>query len=50
MLAAAVRADDREEIRKTALDYVEGWYSGDAARIGGALHPQLVKRRMVAER
>lgn len=47
--ASALRADDREEIRKAALDYVEGWYAGDAARIGSALHPQLVKRRVVAE-
>ena len=48
-VVAGLRADDREAIRKTALDYVEGWYTGDATRIGGALHPQLVKRRMVAE-
>lgn len=28
----------------TALDYIEGWYSGDAARMERALHPDLAKR------
>ena len=31
-------------IRKTALDYIEGWYEGDAARMEHALHPELAKR------
>ena len=35
---------DNEAIRKTALDYIEGWYSGDAARMERALHPELAKR------
>ena len=25
--------DDETAIRKTALDYIEGWYEGDAARL-----------------
>jgi len=29
---------------KTALDYTEGWYAGDAARMERALHPELAKR------
>ena len=37
-------ANDDEAIRKTALDYIEGWYSGDAARMERALHPELAKR------
>ena len=37
-------ADDTEAIRATALDYIDGWYAGDAARMERALHPELVKR------
>jgi hypothetical protein len=36
--------DDTAAIRATALDYVEGWYTGDAARMERALHPELAKR------
>ena len=35
---------DEVAIRKTALDYIEGWYTGDAARMQRALHPDLAKR------
>jgi hypothetical protein len=35
---------DSAAIRATALDYVEGWYAGDAARMERALHPELAKR------
>ena len=31
-------------IRQTALDYIEGWYEGDAARMEAALHSHLAKR------
>ena len=27
-----------------ALDYIDGWYTGDAARMQRALHPALAKR------
>lgn len=36
--------EDREAIRQTALDYIEGYYEGDAARMERALHPELAKR------
>jgi NADPH:quinone reductase-like Zn-dependent oxidoreductase len=36
--------DDAGAIRRTALDYIEGWYTGDAARMAQALHPALAKR------
>lgn len=36
--------DETAAIRATALDYVEGWYTGDAARMERALHPELAKR------
>jgi hypothetical protein len=35
---------DDAAIKKTALDYIEGWYEGDAARMESALHPELAKR------
>lgn len=35
---------DKEAIRQTALDYVEGWYEGNAERMERALHPELAKR------
>jgi hypothetical protein len=48
----AVRAQsaaDSAAIRAAALDYVEGWYEGNAERMGRALHPELVKRIVVAD-
>lgn len=50
--AAPLRAQtaaDSAAIRQTALDYIEGWYTGDAARMERALHPELAKRRVYAE-
>ncbi len=35
---------DADQIRQTALDYIEGWYEGDAVRMERALHPDLAKR------
>lgn len=35
---------DKAAIKATALDYIEGWYDGDAARMERALHPDLAKR------
>ncbi|UYP44063.1 hypothetical protein NEF87_000348 [Candidatus Lokiarchaeum ossiferum] len=37
-----------EKIKKTALNYVEGWYSADSKRMEKALHSKLVKRRFVS--
>lgn len=31
-------------IRQAALDYIEGWFEGNAERMDRALHPQLAKR------
>lgn len=42
--ARAQTAADSAAIRATALDYAEGWYTGDAARMGRSLHPRLAKR------
>lgn len=35
---------DSAAIRATALDYIEGWYEGNAERMERALHPELAKR------
>ncbi len=35
---------DKAAITQTALDYLEGWYAGDAERMEKALHPELAKR------
>lgn len=35
---------DKEAIKATALDYIEGWYEGNAERMERALHPDLAKR------
>ena len=40
----AQAAADSAAIRATALDYIEGWYTGDAERMERALHPELAKR------
>jgi len=40
----AVSDADREAIKATALDYIEGWYEGNAERMERALHPDLAKR------
>ncbi len=47
--AGAQTAADSAAIRATALDYVEGWYEGNPQRMGRALHPELVKRIVIAD-
>jgi hypothetical protein len=42
--ANAQAAADSAGIRGAALDYIEGWYAGDAERMERALHPELAKR------
>src|SRR5262249_34512291 len=36
-------------IRQAALDYIEGWYEGDAARMERALLPELAKRIVMTD-
>jgi ketosteroid isomerase-like protein len=36
---------ETDAITATVLDYFEGWFEGDAERMGRALHRDLVKRR-----
>ena len=38
---------DETKIRAAALDYAEGWYSGDGDRMARAVHADLAKRIVV---
>jgi len=40
----AQSAADSAGIRQAALDYIQGYYEGDGARMERALHPELAKR------
>jgi putative lumazine-binding protein len=37
-------AADSSGIKQAAMDYIEGYYEGDGARMERALHPELAKR------
>ena len=41
---AAQTVADSAGIRQAALDYIEGWYQGNAERMEQAVHPDLAKR------
>jgi len=41
---AAQTAADSAGIHEAAMNYIEGWYAGDAALMEKALHPELAKR------
>jgi hypothetical protein len=45
----AQTAADSAGIRATALDYIEGWYAADGARMERALHPELAKRMVYTD-
>jgi hypothetical protein len=47
-LAAQTPADSAD-IRATALDYIDGYYTGDAVRMERALHPDLAKRIVMTD-
>ena len=42
--ATAQTAADTAAIREAVIDYVDGWWAGDAERMERSLHPDLVKR------
>jgi Putative lumazine-binding len=42
--ARAQSAAETAAIKQTALDYIEGWYEGNAERMERSLHPELAKR------
>ncbi len=41
-----IRPGDSAAIRDSLLDYFEGWFEGDAARMDRALHPGLAKHAL----
>ena len=44
------RTKDRNteaELKRIAMDYAEGWYTGDAARMEAACHPDMIKRTLI---
>lgn len=41
---------DSTAIREIVLNYIEGWDTGDTARMAQSLHPQLAKRGIVPSR
>jgi len=47
--AAAQTSADSVGIRQAALDYIEGWYEGNADRMERAVHPDLAKRIINAD-
>lgn len=42
-------AHDLAAIRQAALDYMQGWYEGDAERMRQCLHPELAKRAVLID-
>jgi hypothetical protein len=40
------RTDTEAAVVATVLDYFDGWFDGDAARMERALHPGLAKRAL----
>jgi hypothetical protein len=44
--AVAPTPTENDAITRTALDYIEGFYTGDAGRMERSLHPDLAKRIM----
>lgn len=45
----AQTAADSAAIRATALDYIEGWWTGSAERMERALHSHLAKRMVFTD-
>jgi hypothetical protein len=40
---AAQSADDRRAVERAVLDYVEGFYEGDTAKLVRSVHPEVAK-------
>jgi uncharacterized protein (DUF2267 family) len=47
--AAGWGVETARAIERAVLDYFEGWFEGDAARMEAALHPELAKRSWRSE-
>jgi len=49
LVAQNISPEDAAAIKKPALDYIEGWYEGNASRMESALHPELAKRIVIVD-
>ena len=47
--SAAQSASDNAGVRATALNYTEGWWTGNAGRMSRAVYPRLAKRFLFKE-
>ncbi len=47
--ALSVDPSEEDAIKKTALDYGQGWYEGSGERMERAVHPDLAKRVLVPD-
>jgi hypothetical protein len=45
-MAVEARTTEEAAVVDAVLDYFEGWFDGDAARMERALHPDLAKRSL----
>lgn len=43
-IEGAISPEDREKVVACATDYIQSWIAGDADRMAGCMHPELVKR------
>ena len=41
--SAQSRTDEREAVKRAVLDYVEGFYEGDTAKLGRSIRPDVFK-------
>ena len=48
-LQTSLSEADQAAIRQTALDYMQGWYEGDAVRMERSLHETLAKRAITED-
>jgi predicted lipid-binding transport protein (Tim44 family) len=48
-LQSTQNPDDAAAVKAAALEYIDGWYAGDAKRIEKVLNPELVRRTVRTE-
>lgn len=50
LACAGANASDEDAIALAAFDYMQGWYSGNAAQMERSLHPDLAKRNITVDK
>jgi hypothetical protein len=48
-MSQALEPSDEEAVRGTVADYIEGYYTGDASRVGRSLHPHYLKHMIITD-